>query len=262
MDAYPQLKHIWFLISSRHRKGHGIHSPFVYWLVSEIFRNKTRPDIVCCIEKIRKQMLADRRSIIVNDLGAGSGRMKSNSRRVSDIARYSAVPKKYGIFLSKMSEAFGKQMVLEFGTSLGISTMYLAAQSPEASVYTMEGCVSTSAIAGENFSSAGFENITRLTGSFDDLLPQIKNMNICPGLVFIDGNHRKEPLLRYFGQVADLSDSNTVVIIDDIYSNREMAEAWTEIKNHRKTSFSVDIFRMGIVFFRKGMARFNYVIRY
>ena len=55
-----------------------------------------------------------------------------------------------------------------------------------------------------------------------------------PGLVFIDGNHRKEPVINYFNQVADMSDNNSVVIIDDINSSREMAEAWCEIKNHEK----------------------------
>ncbi|MDP4223694.1 MAG: class I SAM-dependent methyltransferase [Bacteroidota bacterium] len=262
MYACLLLKHIWYLISSRHKRGHGIHSPFVFWLVSGVFRNKISSDIVCSIEKIRKEMIADTRSLIVNDLGAGSKHMKTNSRRVSEIARYSAVPRKYGAFLSGMSAAFGKPSMLEFGTSLGISTMYLAASSPDAMVYTMEGCESTSAVAGENFTRAGFTNITQLTGSFDDLLPRIKDMDISPGLVFIDGNHRKEPLLRYFDQVVEMSGSKTVVIIDDINSNTEMAEAWTEIRNHRKVSFSVDIFRMGIVFFRKGMTRFNYVIRY
>jgi hypothetical protein len=41
-----------------------------------------------------------------------------------------------------------------------------------------------------------------------------------------------------------------------------MEEAWDEIKQHEAVTFTVDIFRMGLVFFREGMNRFNYVIRY
>jgi hypothetical protein len=52
------------------------------------------------------------------------------------------------------------------------------------------------------------------------------------------------------------------VIIDDINSSREMAEAWCAIKNHKNVTISVDIFRMGIVFFREGLNHFNYVVRY
>jgi predicted O-methyltransferase YrrM len=138
----------------------------------------------------------------------------------------------------------------------------MAASSPKTAVYTMEGCQASSEIAAENFREGGFTNIRLLNGSFEDLLPQIKSEKVCPGLVFIDGNHRKEPVINYFNQVAEMSGNKTVVIIDDINYCREMAEAWSVIKNHRKVTFSIDIFRMGIVFFRKGMTRFNYVIRY
>jgi predicted O-methyltransferase YrrM len=161
-----------------------------------------------------------------------------------------------------MSGTFAKPMVLELGTSLGISTMYLAAAVPDTKVYTIEGCRATSEIAASNFSEAGFSNIELFNGSFEEILPVIKKESIAPGLAYIDGSHRKEPLLRYFDQIAEMADNNTVVIIDDINDSTEMAEAWDEIKNKDKVTCSVDIFRMGIVFFRKGPSRIHYVVRY
>lgn len=251
-----------YLLFSRHGRGHGIHSPFAFNLVSEVFRNKTAPDIVCSIEKKRAKLLADSRSITVNDLGSGSFKMKSSLRKVSEITRYSAVPEKYGVLLSNMARVFGDPVIMEFGTSLGISTMYMAASCPGATVITMEGCSETSEIAIENFREAGLDNIRLINGSFDDILPVLKSENVSPGLVFIDGNHRKDPVINYFNQVADMSGTGSVVIIDDINSSREMAEAWSEIRNHKNVTLSVDIFRMGIVFFRKELNQFNYVVRY
>jgi predicted O-methyltransferase YrrM len=188
--------------------------------------------------------------------------MKTNLRKVADITRYSAIPRKYGILLSNMAEAFGKQFIIEFGTSLGISTMYLATSCPDARVITIEGCSETSSIASANFREAGLKNITLLNGPFDEVLPEIRREKTPPGLVFIDGNHRKEPIISYFNQVAEISDKNSVVIIDDINSSREMAEAWYEIKNHKNVTATVDVFRMGIVFFREGLNHFNYVVSY
>lgn len=262
MDISCVLEYLRYKIFARHSRGHGIHSPFVFRLVSEVFRNKNKPDIVSSIEKTRKRMLADTRSIKVTDLGAGSGKMKSSVRKVSDIARYSSVPPKYGKLLASMASAYGRPAILEFGTSLGISAMYMAASCRGAELITMEGCPETSGIAAENFSLSGLNNITLLTGSFDELLPGIKSKGVSPGMVFIDGNHRREPLLNYFSQVADISGPDTVVIIDDIHITKEMSEAWREIKRHEKVSLSVDIFRMGMVFFRKGMPRYDYIIRY
>jgi predicted O-methyltransferase YrrM len=247
---------------SGHRKGHGIHSPFVFDLVSRVMRNKIDQDIVLKIENMRKKNISDERIISVQDLGGGSSRMKSSLRRVSDIAAYSAVPRKYGRLLSNMASEFGKPDIIELGTSLGISTMYMATASPGSVVHTIEGCPSTAEIAKENFEYAGINNVHLINGSFDDIIPELRKKSVKPGLVFIDGNHRKEPTLKYFEEMADLSDKNNVIIIDDIHISEEMEEAWTLIKKHKKVTLTVDIFRMGFVFFREGMNRYNYVIKY
>lgn len=251
-----------YYLFSRHRKGHGIHSPFVFDLVSRVFRNKIDPDVVLLIERIRKELICDKRTIEVLDLGSGSSVMKNDLRRISDIAKYTSVPRKYGILLANLAAEFGKQGIIEFGTSLGISTMYLASGCRESEVYTMEGCPEISSVAAGNFRKAGIENITILTGSFDDLLPEIKSRAGSPGMVFIDGNHRKGPVMKYFGEMAGISDKNSVIVIDDIHSSGEMEEAWKEISDNENVSFTVDLYRMGLVFFRKGMSRFAYVIRY
>ncbi|MCX6334626.1 MAG: class I SAM-dependent methyltransferase [Bacteroidia bacterium] len=262
MNFSGALKLVKYQLFSRHGKGHGIHSPFVFMLISNVFRNKIDPHIVFTIESIRRKNLSDNRTIDVLDLGAGSSRMKDNSRKVSDIARYSSVPGKYGILLASMAAEFGKQTIVEFGTSLGISTMYLASGCPEAVVYTMEGCPETAHIARENFRESGLENIRLMNGSFDGLMPEINDLDKHPGLVFIDGDHREEPLMKYFSTMSEIAGEDTVIIIDDIHSSGEMDRAWEKIKEHKNVSFTVDIFRMGMVFFRKGINHINYIIRY
>jgi predicted O-methyltransferase YrrM len=262
MIFFRAARYLKYILLSKHRNGHGIHSPFVFDLVTRVFRNKIDPDIVFNIEKVRKRLISDKRSINVKDLGAGSEKMKTNLRKVSDIARYSPVPEKYGVLLSNMAAEFGKPLIVEFGTSFGISTMYLAALCSDVAVYTMEGCPATAEIADENFVAAGLSNIKIFRGSFDEILPDITNAGYKPGLVFIDGNHHKEPVISYFRMMAEISDSNTVIIIDDISYSREMEEAWTEIKRNEKVSLTVDIFRMGLVFFREGINHNNYIIRY
>jgi predicted O-methyltransferase YrrM len=160
-----------------------------------------------------------------------------------------------------MSKEFGSPFVLEFGTSLGISTMYLAALCPGSIVISLDGCRETSEIASVNFKEAGLTNISLRNGSFDDLLFGIRNEKICPGLVFIDGDHRKEAVIRYFNQVADMSDNNTVVIIDDINLSHEMSEAWWVFQNQWDVTLSL-ISSGWVVFFREGLNHFNYMVMY
>lgn len=255
-------KYLKYIILSRHKAGHGIHSPFVFSLINHLFRNKTDNHIVSSIENVRKRLKSDHRYINVTDLGSGSEIHKENRRKVSDITKYSAVSKKYGALLSSLAAEYGNQLIVEFGTSFGISTMYMASSCKNAKILTMEGCPETAKIADQNFSELGLENISILTGSFDENLQHISDTGLKPGLVFIDGNHRKIPLIRYFNFITEISDYNTVVVIDDIYYSQEMETAWIEIKESEKVSLTIDIFRFGIVFFRTGVTHCDYVIRY
>ncbi len=262
MIVFRVSRFLRYLLLSGHRRGHGIHSPFVFNLITKVFRNKINPGIVSNIEKVRKELISDKGSILVKDLGSGSDSLKSDLRAVSDIAKYSPVSMKYGVLLTNMAAEFGKPHIIELGTSFGISTMYMAAASSESIVYTMEGCPATAEIATRNFKTTGIQNIRLFIGSFDETLPGLLNLDKKPGMVFIDGNHRKEALLDYFKQILEHSDNKTVILIDDINYSREMQEAWSEIKRYKEVSFTVDIFRMGIVFLRDGINHFNYMIRY
>lgn len=262
MLFFQVIKYINYFFRARHRKGHGIHSPFVYDLVSRVFRNKTDPAIVNKIESIRKSLLNDHRIIEIHDLGAGSFKMKSNNRLISDIARHSPVPADYGIMLYNLAAEFGKPAVIELGTALGISTMYMASSCSDLKVKTIEGSSHIAEIAKENFSRAGIDNIEVFTGSFEDIMPNLINKDSKAGLVFIDGNHRRDPLLRYFNYLEKVADDNTVIAIDDINYSPEMEDAWNEIRKSARVTVTVDIFRMGLVFFRKGISRSDYMVRY
>ena len=131
---------------SRHGKGHGIHSPFIFTLVSGVFRNKIDPYVVLTVESIRKKNLSDTRTI--NVTGSWS-RIFKNENKIKESVRHCQifiVPRKYGVLLAGMAAEFGKPAIIEFGTSLGMSAIYMASGCPEAVVYTMEGCPETALI--------------------------------------------------------------------------------------------------------------------
>jgi len=259
---FTVLRYLKYLIFARHGKGHGIHSPFVYRLITETFRHEPDKEIIKRIRNIRRKLMTDVRTVSVIDLGSGSRKMKSNIRKVSEIARYAAVPEKYGLLLFNLSKEYGSPLIVELGTSLGISSMYLAAASPEVPVYTIEGCGDLAELACQNIREAGIKNIRIMNGSFDEMIPLIKKMNVSPGLVFIDGDHKKDSVVRYFMDFAGISNSNTLIVIDDISISEEMAEAWELIKKHEKVTATIDLYRMGFVFFREGITLLHYMIRY
>jgi predicted O-methyltransferase YrrM len=69
--------------------------------------------------------------------------------------------------------------------------------------------------------------------------------------VFIDGNHRLEPTLRYFEMLLKHATPNTILVFDDIHWSQEMELAWKSIQENSSVTCTVDLFFLGLVFLRK-----------
>lgn len=171
---------------------HGIHSPFVYELYNNVIKDQTSFYAFADIESIRAMLLLSNQEIDVKDFGAGSKLTTSNKRKISSIVKNAAKSPKYGQLLFRLVNRFKPSTVLEIGTSLGISTMYLAAASKKTNVITIEGCPNISKIATINFKKIGFENITLHNGKFDEILPKIIAKENVLDFVFFDGNHTEK----------------------------------------------------------------------
>lgn len=255
------FRYIRYFFQSRHRRGHGIHSPFVYEMINNILRKGIPSEAEDIVTDIRREMSESEKTIMVNDHGAGPAYTCSSLRRVPDIARHSSIKRRYGRILFNFASRYNGENILELGTSVGISTMYISLGAPCSKIISIEGCENLAGIAKENFSLSGINNVDIITGLFDECLEGILKEFI-PSMVFIDGNHRKEPTMRYFNTIKELIGPDSVIILDDINHSHEMREAWNEIKRDSQVSVSIDIFQMGFVFFRKGIVKQDFLIKY
>ncbi len=228
-----------------------IHSPFVYKLVTEVFEKQANYQDYKRIEDIRDELKNNHNEIEVIDLGAGSKSFRSHNRKISKIACKSVKKEKYGHLLYMMIRYFKANSILELGTSLGITTAYLASAHPNTQVITVEGSEAIAKIAAENFNRLNLKNIHLVVGNFDNELKKICEERKTFDLIFIDGNHREIPTIDYFETVLPYCHNDTIILFDDIHWSEEMQEAWEFIKNHEKVTRTIDIFEMGIVFFRR-----------
>lgn len=241
---------------------HGIHSPFVFDLYNRVFKNTADYYAYSPIEEIRKRLLNDNRVILVKDLGAGSTGNSGTARKLRDITKTAAKEPEYSQLLFRLVDYFQPATILELGTSVGISTMYMAAARSGSRVITIEGSPEIRKIALQNFESLQLKNIHSIEGNFDAELPKVLKEVNTADLVFFDGNHRKEATLRYFEQCLQKADNESVFIFDDIYWSKEMAAAWEIIKSNPRVQVSIDLFQMGIIFFRKEQVKQHFVLSY
>ncbi|RFZ83542.1 SAM-dependent methyltransferase [Mucilaginibacter terrenus] len=240
-------------LTSKNR--HGLHSPFVYKLVDEVIYDLKPKAAYDKIEQERDQLLVDDRYINVTDLGAGSRVNKSNRKKISDITINALKPPKLAQLLYRIAAFVKPRNIVELGTCLGITSLYLHEAAPEAKVFTLEGCPQTAGVAKEVFERAGVNDIELVTGNFDDTLDSVLSKQEQLDLVYIDGNHTKAATLNYFNQCLPRVHENTLLIFDDIYWSDGMKEAWAEIKAHPRVMITVDLFWIGLVFFKKDRAQ-------
>jgi predicted O-methyltransferase YrrM len=244
-------KYINYYLTASNGKGHGVHSPFVYTFIKKILNDKRHFAAYDQVETLRRQLLVDNTPLEVEDFGAGSAINNSYRRPIARIVRSAAKTRKLSQLLFRIVHYYQPATILELGTSLGISSSYMALANPAARVITGEGSKAVAEQANKNFHQLALQNIEQVTGNFDDTLPAILQKTPAIDLAFMDGNHRLEPTLRYFEQILPSTTEHTIIIVDDIHWSEGMEQAWQQIKEHPSITGSIDLFFIGLVFFRK-----------
>jgi predicted O-methyltransferase YrrM len=243
-------KYLLYYLTASNGKGHGIHSPFVFQFVQQVLNDKKEYYGYDEIEELRDRMLVDDTVVVVNDLGAGSASTKKSNRRISQIARNALKSPKYAQLLFRIVNFYQPQYILELGTSLGITTAYMATANPTAQITTIEGSEAIAHKAIENFSRLNLQHIRVVTGNFDREIKGVLHSMPKVDLAFVDGNHRREPTIHYFEEIISRCRPDSILIFDDIHWSDEMQEAWAFIKQHPVVRCTVDLFFLGIVFLK------------
>ncbi|MDI9870528.1 O-methyltransferase [Flectobacillus roseus] len=262
---------------------HSVHSPFVFDLYYRAIKSRdgrylqlvrveppdanapkriqNNPEHIQSIESLRQTLKSDPRTIEITELGAGSKIHAGNQRKISDLSNTAQKPPKYAQLLARLVVYFQPTTILDLGTSLGLTTAYMALSGQNAKVYSFEGCPQTAAIAQENLDNLQIKNVSIIEGNIDNSLPEAVSKLGSLDFIFVDANHRKAPTLSYFEICLPKVHENSIMIFDDIYWSKEMTEAWEQIKQHPSVGISIDLFQFGIVLFRKTQAKQHFVLK-
>ena len=256
MSLYSIYQCIRYLARARHRKGFGIHSPFVFKLVRDVIEERIPYYKYGLIEQVRGLLLKTPKTVYVEDFGTGA----SGKQKIAAIVKKSSKSKAYAQALFRLVNFYKSQDILELGASFGLTTMYLAAPNSKSKVVTIEGCKDIAEYAKLSFKRVGFENIKVEIGNIDNCLPKVLDGFEKLDFVFFDANHRQEALLSYFEQCLKKSHAKSVFVIDDIYHSKEMTQAWEKIKQRKEVRVTIDMFVYGIVLFDTDLQKEDYTL--
>ena len=237
---------------------HSIHSPFFFDFYKNVLAKNEPPTSFQKLEKLRTDLLSNQTKIVVEDMGAGSIELKKNTRSLSDIANTSLAQKNYCELYYRIAKHLKAKKIVELGTSLGVTTLYLA-ELASARVITFEGSHSIANIALTNFEYFEKNNIKLIEGNLNTTLHNFLQETEKINLVLMDANHRYEPTLKYFTLLMKRVNESSIIIMDDIHRSEEMEKAWEWVKANELVYGTIDLYQCGIVFFEPSLNKQHYV---
>lgn len=225
-----------------------VHSPFLFDFITNVVEDKRLFNAYSEMEAVRTYLLQNNNTVVVEDFGAGSQTLKKPERKIASIAKTNLTSAKFGRLLFRIVNYYNPATILELGTSLGVSTLYLAKAKSSAKIITLEGSRSIAHIAQQIFKQTQTENIDIITGEFGQTLEAALQKLKTVDFVYIDGNHREKPTIQYFEKCLEYANQNCILVFDDIHWSREMEQAWKYIQHDTRVTLSIDLFYKGIVF--------------
>lgn len=246
--------------------GEGIHSPYLFELVRFVLRDENAFYCFAQIEGRRSLLLDCEDTIKVLDFGsAGSPEGTLISRRVCDIARTHLESPRMAQVLFRLTNFLTQKQhrplkILELGTSLGITTAYLAAADSRNSVRTYEGSKAVLQIAQGVWKALKMENIEWVEGNIDDTLCG-NNDQTRLDLAYVDANHTYDATMRYADLLLGRMDEKGIVVLDDIHFSEQMERAWETLKTDPRVTTSMDLYSMGLLFVDPHYLKRHYIIR-
>ena len=211
--------------SIRYRKGFGVHSPFVFNLITKVIEEKCSYYSFYDIELLRKQLLFREGEITYPD------RQNKGSRNI-----------------------------LQIGTTMGLSTLYLTSYATGLKCIALENVPEFATIARQAFAKEGRNPVDLRIGNYKDLLPQALNDINSLDFVFFNTLYEQHNNLWLFNECMKYAHNDTVFVFEGIKASRKMRELWEEICACPEVTVTLDLYSLGIVLFNKKLHKRDYIV--
>jgi len=228
---------------------HGVHSPFVFSLAKFVLYHKKDKRIES-IEYQRTLMLKS------------NGNFHGNS--LANFVDTYTLPAKYAFALNRLVSFLDIRKIQEYGQTTGIETNYLL-NSPllEKNVpilyrYLFEG-----------------KNIVKIKTNeqwlrnFPDLTSQINwstnDINMLPNswdLHVVHLTHNSDEIWNFWETYQNKLHNHSIVVFTNIRNSDDHYLKWKQISNDPMVTVDIDLFRIGILFFRKEQPKESFLLRY
>lgn len=252
---FPLFAYLKYWLSKEDK--YSLQSPFLFKIYQGLFDFLSKAkESDLDIEDIRKGLLNSKKIISVNDFGAGSKKVNTQRRRISDITKYSTSSRKFAQLYQYFCKITPARTVLELGTCMGLTSRYLA-RIASGTTYTFEGSGEIKSVA---MGSESIENLKFIQGRISETLTEILLLVDQVDFALIDANHTYLGTMDAYNQIKKKILPTSILAIGDIHWSSEMETAWEEIIDQKEVKLSLDFFECGIIFFDSPIPKNHYVL--
>lgn len=237
----------------RYRKGFGVHSPFVFNLITRVVEESRPYYIFHDIEKERAKLLCSHEQVTYPD-----HRQRLKTCSVSKIAEQEFISRKQGMLLFRLANYLHSKRIIQLGSGMGVSTLYLNSYASDLQCIVLENVSEYAKIASSVFLRQACHSVDLRVGEYHELFPQALVDMGKVDFIFFHDLYEQTDYSWLFNQAVKHVHSDTVFVFEGIKSTRRMREFWKETCNHPDVTVTVDLYSLGLVFFNPKLYKRNY----
>ncbi len=237
----------------RFRKGFGVHSPFAFDLITKVIEEKSYFYAYHDIRTTQEDFIKHPGKAVYTDRKG-----KQHAVSYASLFKQEAISSKKGKLLFRLTNFFKPKEIVQLGTSLGFSSLYLAAYSSDIQVNAIEN--NESLVPYIKDVIKGNDRIVLHTGSYPTLIPEIMSKIEKVDFVFFNLEREYEVNLQLFSLCIEKAHENTVFVMNNIKKCNCTSKLWNEIIHNPKVSVTMDLYSMGIIFFNPKLHKRNYKV--
>ena len=218
----------WLKYLLQRKSKYNIHSPFVFDFVTKVLNDHGSNRDYDTIMRI--------------------GRLLDKKKHICFAKR------KRSRLLYRVIQHYEPDSVVSFGSITALNATALALGNLQTKVYLEQ-----SEDFLETLNTMGVINVRLIQpAEFDS--EHFRRLNT--GFVFFGRDSFEDDTWDYLADCLNYKTADSVFIFEGIHHNRDIEDAWEEIKADEDVSVTFDLYSIGMVFFREGIEKQDFVLKY
>lgn len=234
---YRTKRWISYWIKAGHRKGHGIHSPFLYHLISSVIWND---GFFSAYPKIESA------NLFLNKLLTTEGDPQIIKDRRTDL------PVSFGKMVFRLVNELQPERIFSYGPTNGLNLLFLSLADSRIKVYARDTDIPNKPVCYKLLNRFGMNNV--LIG--DSVKSDRSNFK----MINLPDNPDKVKEI-FADQIVNHGDDD-VLIVRGIHQSAGMESVWCDFIKKEEVRVSLDLFEIGIVLMRSRLQKEDFILRF